>query len=467
MRLPDKKFKIADYIKVIGAGFAGSAAAMVIATRGIKVKLIEMRPYKMTPAHKTEYFAEPVCSNSLCNLKPVSADAMLKMELSILSPFIIESAFQTAVPAGNALAVDRIKFSKKVTEILKNHPLIEAGPLTSKPFEKLIEKKLQCEELYFYDALAPIVKAESIDMTKAFFQGRYNQPADYLNCPLTASEYYKFVDELLKAEKVPLKDFEKGIFFEACLPIEELAKRGKDTLRFGPMKPTGLVDPRTGKRPFAVLQLRRENLRGDFFNMVGFQTRLKFKEQKKVFSLIPALNRVRFLRYGYMHRNTYINSPLYLTPIFNMWRNPFVFFAGQITGVEGYLASTASGVFAGLSASEVFINNRAILPPLPTAIGALSYYIAGELNLKLSKLEKPALLEPQIKSLDEIIQNKKEFFLQNFEFLKTKKRFEPSKFNFGLLQHCYNSKLSKKAQKSFIIKQSEQLIKKIKKMFAT
>ncbi len=384
-----------DYITVIGAGFAGTEAAMQIAKRGIKCRLYEMKPKKFSPAHKSENFCELVCSNSFKAYRPDSAAGLLKNEMEKLGSITVKCAKATAVPAGGALAVNRDDFSEMVTRVVENEPLIEiireelteipregivivaAGPLASDSISEDI-KKLCGENLSFYDAAAPIVSADSVDMEKAFTQSRYDKGGedDYINCPMNKEEYEAFHRELINAESVILHEFEKNKeIYEGCMPIEIMAKRGENTIRFGPMKPVGLVDPRTGHRPWAVLQLRKENKAGTLYNLVGFQTNLKFGEQKRVFSMIPALHDAQFVRYGVMHRNSFLNSPRVLTSYFNMKENPDIFFAGQITGVEGYMESAAAGIIAGINAAKKFRGEEMILLPENTMLGALSRYV--------------------------------------------------------------------------------------------
>lgn len=384
-----------DYITVIGGGFAGVEAAMQVAKAGIKCRLYEMKPVKFSPAHKSEKLCELVCSNSFKAARPDSAAGLLKNEMEMLGSVTVKCAKATAVPAGGALAVNRDDFSEMVTRIIENEPLIEivreemteilregivivaAGPLASDSISEDI-KKLCDENLSFYDAAAPIVSADSIDMESAFCQSRYDNGGedDYINCPMNKEEYEKFYNELINAESVILHDFEKGKeIYEGCMPIEVMAKRGENTIRFGPMKPVGLKDPRTGHRPWAVLQLRKENKEGSLYNLVGFQTNLKFPEQKRVFSLIPALKNAEFIRYGVMHRNSFINSPKVLTHFFNMKEHPDIFFAGQITGVEGYMESAAAGIIAGINAVRRYLGEEMIFLPEDTMLGALSRYI--------------------------------------------------------------------------------------------
>ena len=364
---------MSDKVKVIGAGLAGCEAAWQLAKAGIECELYEMKPKKFTPAHKYKGFAELVCSNSLKADRVESAAGMLKEEMRRLGSVTMECAEEARVSAGGALAVDREKFSdavtkrirengyitvieEEVTEIPDGRVIIATGPLTSDGLAESIGR-ICGEYLYFHDAAAPIVTFESIDMDKAFFASRYGRgDADYINCPMDKEEYLRFYNELINAESAPLKEHDKEHFgkdnfkvYEGCMPVEVLAKRGEDTLRFGPLKPVGLTDPRTGKRPYAVVQLRAENTAGSMYNIVGFQTNLKFGEQKRVFSLITGLENAEFMRYGVMHRNTFINSPKLLNEQFNMRERPELYFAGQMTGVEGYIESAASGIFAGLS----------------------------------------------------------------------------------------------------------------------
>lgn len=383
-------------IKVIGAGLAGAEAAWQIARQGIQVKLYEMRPVKMTPTHHTAWFAELVCSNSLKGAGLDNACGLLKEELRRLNSLLIKVADESAVPAGGALAVDREKFSHEVTEALENHPLINVhreevrelpqgevaviatGPLTSEALAKEIQKFTGEDYLSFYDAAAPIVTLESIDMNKAFWASRYDKgEADYLNCPMTKEEYELFYQELVNAETAEIKGFERGKVFEGCMPIEVMAARGEQTLAFGPLKPVGLVDPRTGKRPYAVVQLRKENREGTLFNLVGFQTNLKWGEQQRVFRLIPGLENAEFVRYGVMHRNTFLNAPKVLKADFSLQKEPRLFFAGQITGVEGYVESVASGLVAGINAARRLRNQPTLVFPQETALGALAHHLEG------------------------------------------------------------------------------------------
>ena len=384
-------------INVIGAGLAGCEAAMQIADRGIAVRLFEMKPQKRTPAHKTDLFGELVCSNSLKAMRVESAAGLLKEEMRRLDSFLMKCADQCRVPAGGALAVDRDIFAKLVTEGIENHPnitvvheeiteipedeitIIATGPLTSDALAKEIEKRFG-DSLSFFDAAAPIVTAESIDMDYAFTASRYDRGGDdyYINCPMNKEEYEVFYNALVHAERAPLHDFDVNNpkVYEGCMPVEVLAQRGEGTLRFGPMKPVGLINPRTGHRAWALLQLRKENAVGTMYNLVGFQTNLKFPEQKRVFSLIPALHQAEFVRYGVMHRNTFLCSPKVLNADFSVKENNRLFFAGQITGVEGYMESAASGIMAGLNAARLYREQSTLVLPSCTMIGALSRYIA-------------------------------------------------------------------------------------------
>ncbi|WP_366921658.1 methylenetetrahydrofolate--tRNA-(uracil(54)-C(5))-methyltransferase (FADH(2)-oxidizing) TrmFO [Metallumcola ferriviriculae] len=384
-------------ITVVGAGLAGSEAAWQIAKKQIHVKLVEMRPKKMTPAHKTDFFGELVCSNSLRGTSLTNAVGLLKEELREMDSLIMACADKHRVPAGGALAVDREAFAKEITDRIWGNPFIDVdlseemevpkgpviiatGPLTSEKMASAISVLTGEEYLYFYDAAAPIVAAESIDYQKAFRASRYDKgDADYINCPLDQDEYAQFHQELISAELAPVKEFEKERFFEGCMPVEQLAKRGYQTLLFGPMKPVGLVDPKRGKEPFAVVQLRQDDRAATLYNIVGFQTHLKWPDQKRIFRLIPGLEQAEFVRYGVMHRNTFVNSPRLLKETMQMSEKEEIFFAGQITGVEGYVESTASGLVAGLNAS-LFVSGKSLLSfPQDTAIGALCAY-ASEAN---------------------------------------------------------------------------------------
>jgi len=383
-----------DFLTVIGAGLAGSEAAWQAAERGVKVVLYEMRPVVRNPVHKTENCAELVCSNSLGNNLPHSAPFILKEELRSFNSIIIASGDKNSVPAGSALAVDRDLFSQEITEKLANHPnitikreeivnipqegpvIIATGPLTSPKFSEEISKLIGQEYLYFYDSLSPIVNADSIDYDKAFFASRYGKgDADYLNCPMSEKQYYKFIRELQAAEKMEFATFEKPIYFEGCMPIEVLADRGDRTLAFGPLKPVGLPDPKTGKIAYAVVQLRRENRDSSAYNLVGFQTKLTYPEQKRIFSMIPGLENAEFFRLGAIHRNTFINSPSLLSNELELKSRPGNYFAGQITGVEGYVESSAMGLLASLSAVAKITGQFYTPPPADTALGALINYL--------------------------------------------------------------------------------------------
>lgn len=393
-------------IKIIGAGLAGSEAAWQCARRGIEVELFEMRPVRLTPAHQTADFAELVCSNSLKSDSENTAPWLLKEEMRRAGSLLMEIARECAVPAGHALAVDRITFAARVTEAISREPritvrraevarvdeagcitIIATGPLTSEGLASDIARLSTCPEkeesrapssphLYFYDSISPIVEADSIDMSRVYMAARYDKgTADYINCPMTESEYGAFYDALLAAQSVEERDWEKLNYFEGCLPIEEIARRGLDTLRFGPMKPVGLKDPRTGRMPYAVVQLRQENQRADSYNLVGFQNHLKFGEQARVLRLIPGLENARFLRYGQIHRNTYINAPTLLRETLQMKAHPRVFFAGQICGVEGYVESIATGLIAGMHAAAMASGVEMAAAPRASAFGSLTHYV--------------------------------------------------------------------------------------------
>jgi methylenetetrahydrofolate--tRNA-(uracil-5-)-methyltransferase len=384
------------HLIVIGGGLAGSEAAWQAAQRGVYVTLYEMRPLCTTPAHITDRLAELVCSNSLGSDLPDRASGLLKAELRRLGSLILSVADETAVPAGGALAVGREAFSQRVTGRIEAHPLIQVcrqevttlplegvtivatGPLTSERLAVEIASLTGEEHLYFYDAMAPIVTLESIDMARAFRASRYGRgDGDYINCPMTHAEYDAFVAALLTAERIPLRDFERQDrrFFEACLPVEVIAERGHQALAFGPLKPVGLIDPRTGQRPYAVVQLRQDNLAATLYNMVGFQTNLRWSEQARVFSMIPGLERAEFVRFGQMHRNTYVNAPSLLEPTMAFRRRADLFFAGQITGTEGYVGSTASGYVAGVNAARMLQGHEPLVFPPLTMIGALCRYV--------------------------------------------------------------------------------------------
>ncbi|HWD99312.1 MAG TPA: methylenetetrahydrofolate--tRNA-(uracil(54)-C(5))-methyltransferase (FADH(2)-oxidizing) TrmFO [Bryobacteraceae bacterium] len=388
-------------IRIIGGGLAGTEAAWQLAERGVPVELFEMRPVRTTDAHQTDHLAELVCSNSLKSDREPSASWLLKEELRRLGSLLIDIASRTRVPGGQALTVDRIAFAGEVTRAIESHPRIElrreeiteidgaqltivaTGPLTSDALAGAIGRLTGSDRLFFYDSISPIVDADTVDRSIVFAASRYDKTlddaaaeGDYLNCPFTRDEYERFVDALLAAEAVESHIPNDCPFFEACLPIEEIARRGRDTLRFGPMKPMGLTDPRTGRRPYAAVQLRRENLRADSFNLVGFQNHLRFPEQKRVLRLIPGLENAEFLRFGQIHRNTYINSPALLTPTLELRSHPNVFFAGQISGVEGYVESVATGLAAGLFAASLVRGESPAAFPRETALGSLCHYVS-------------------------------------------------------------------------------------------
>jgi methylenetetrahydrofolate--tRNA-(uracil-5-)-methyltransferase len=382
-------------VRIIGGGLAGAEAAWQCARRGLAVLLSEMRPVRSTPAHQTANFAELVCSNSLKSDTENTAPWLLKEEMRRAGSLLMEIAHRTAVPAGHALAVDRENFAEAVTAAIESEPLIQVvreevtaidesgaitvvatGPLTSDALAGEILRLSGTEQLYFYDSISPIVEADSIDMSRVYMAARYDKgSADYINCPMTREEYDRFLDALLEAQSVEEKEWEKLNYFESCLPVEEIARRGRDTLRFGPMKPVGLRDPRSGQMPYAVVQLRQENLRADSYNVVGFQNHLKFAEQARILRLIPGLENAKFLRYGQIHRNTYINGPALLRESLQMKEHPNVLIAGQISGVEGYVESIATGLLAGMHAAALAVDAEPVPPPRATAFGALVNYI--------------------------------------------------------------------------------------------
>ena len=384
-------------VHVVGAGLAGCEAAWQLAKRNIPVILHEMRPIKRSEAHKTDNFAELVCSNSLRANNIENAVGLLKEEMRRFDSVILKCADDHQVPAGGALAVDREGFSLSVTEAISNHPLITivheeitdlqsldgfvivaSGPLTSNLLSENIKKLIAADYLYFFDAAAPIVTAESLDYTKVFRASRYDKgDADYLNCPFSKEEYLEFWKELCNAKTAPIKEFEKEVFFEACMPIEEMASRGEDTMRFGPLKPVGLIDPTTGKEAYAVAQLRQDDAAASLYNIVGFQTHLTWPEQKRVFGLIPGLHNAEFVRYGVMHKNTYINSPHLLDDHFYLKQIPRYYFAGQMTGVEGYVESASSGLIAGVNVAMAVLGKEPVDFPIETALGALAHYISN------------------------------------------------------------------------------------------
>jgi len=380
-------------VSVVGAGLAGCEAAWQLAQSGIPVKLFEMKPHKRTPAHCTDEYAELVCSNSFRSNRLQNAVGLLKEELRLLDSLVIGAADKTQVPAGGALAVDRVEFSRLITNAIKNHPkiqvfegevielpeppaIIATGPLTTDGLSASIEK-LTGTCLHFFDAAAPIVYSNSINMEAAFYASRYGRGSDYINCPMSQAEYNRFFNELIIAQTVKLHSFEEQNVFEGCVPIELLAKRGEATLTFGPLKPAGLVDPRTGKRPFAAVQLRQDNQAATLYNIVGFQTNLTFAEQRRVFSLIPGLKDAEFARYGVMHRNTFLSSPQLLGWDYELKQKPGLYFAGQITGVEGYVESVASGLAASLNLFRKLLKKPALDFSKKTAIGALAHYISN------------------------------------------------------------------------------------------
>ena len=413
-------------VAVIGGGFAGVECASQIAKRGIDVDLFEMKPTKYSPAHKSADLCELVCSNSFKAIRVESASGLLKAEMKILGSVCVECAEKSAVPAGGALAVDRDIFAslvtkriesderinvirKEITEIPEGYDavVIAAGPLVSDALAESIKKLTGSAFLSFFDAAAPVVEADSIDMDKAFLQSRYDRGGedDYINCPMNKEEYEAFYEELINAEIAELHEFDKKHVYEGCMPVEIMAKRGPDTIRFGPLKPVGLRDPKTGHRPWAVLQLRKENKEGTMYNLVGFQTNLKFPEQKRVFSMIPALHDAEFVRYGVMHRNTFLDSPRLLNGDFSMKKHPDIFFAGQITGVEGYMESAAAGIMAGINVARRLLGKETIILPAENMIGALSRYISDGYVSNFQPMGASFGLLPQ---LPERIRDKKE-----------------------------------------------------------
>jgi methylenetetrahydrofolate--tRNA-(uracil-5-)-methyltransferase len=425
-------------IKIVGAGLAGCEAAWQCARRGVEVELFEMRPVRQTPAHQTADFAELVCSNSLKSESENTAPWLLKEEMRRAGSLLLEIARECAVPAGHALAVDRVAFGARVTEAISRDPkifvrreevsvvdengvatIVATGPLTSDALAAEIARlssagtsdsisaaEERSPHLYFYDSISPIVEADSIDMDHVYMAARYDKgSADYINCPMTREEYDRFYDALLAAQSVEERDWEKLNYFESCLPIEEIARRGRDTLRFGPMKPVGLIDPRNGRRPYAVVQLRQENLRADSYNLVGFQNHLKFGEQARVLRLIPGLENARFLRYGQIHRNTYINSPMLLNETLEMKAHPQVFFAGQICGVEGYVESIATGLMGGMNAAALALGEQLIVPPRASAFGSLTHYIT---NADAKRFQPANITFDLLPPLDKKIRDRKE-----------------------------------------------------------
>lgn len=423
MKKRQERKKMKNKVKIIGGGFAGVEAAWQLANRGIEVELYEMKPKKFSPAHSSGNLVELVCSNSFKAIRTGSAAGMLKAEMELLGSLCVECAKATAVPAGGALAVDRDKFSalitekinsrreialirEEITEIPDGVVIIAAGPLASDAISEKI-RELCGGNLSFFDAAAPIVTAESVDLDRAFMQSRYDrgEPDDYINCPMNKEEYEAFYEALINAECAETHEFDKrkGVY-EGCMPIEVMASRGHDTIRFGPMKPAGLIDPRTGHRPWANLQLRKENVAGSMYNLVGFQTNLKFPEQKRVFSMIPALHDAEFVRYGVMHRNTFIDSPRLLGSDFGFKSRPGLYFAGQITGVEGYMESASSGILAGINAANAILGEEKFLPSELTMTGALARYISDKSVKNFQPMGASFGLLPP---LDEKIRDKK------------------------------------------------------------
>lgn len=415
-------------VKVIGAGLAGCEAAWQLAKQGISVELYEMKPKKFSPAHKSENFFELVCSNSLKAERIENACGLLKEEMRLFDSVMMRCADISKVPAGGALAVDRDVFSQKATELIRENPLITVicdevvdideniptiiatGPLTSDGLSEKIAKLTGSEGLHFYDAAAPILTKDSIDMDKVFYGARYGRGTDdYINCPMTKEEYTAFYNELISAETAPLKEFENVSVFEGCMPVEVMAKRGEQTLLFGPLKPVGLVNPKTGKDDsYAVIQLRQDNKEASLYNIVGFQTNLKWGEQKRVFSMIPGLENAEFVRYGVMHRNTYIDAPRVLNRFYQMKKHPNVFFAGQITGVEGYVESASSGILAGFNMARMLKGESLLEPDSKTAIGSLPLYISNESITKLAPMNANFGI---IDSLEYRVKNKQERYL--------------------------------------------------------
>lgn len=394
-------------IDIVGGGLAGVEAAKQASLMGIKSRIFEMRPVRNTPAHKTDGLAELVCSNSLKSDTIDNASGILKREMRRFGSLVMEAAEYSRVPAGKALAVDRVRFSDYITEKITNDPLIEivrseyehieenlksplvlaSGPLTSDTLSKEISRITGSSHLYFYDSISPIVDTESLDMDILFRFSRYSEEeGDYLNSAMNREQYYSFVDELLKGEKIELHDFEKAIYFESCMPVEVMCERGRDTLRFGPMKPVGIKDPKTGRRPFAVVQLRMENSEGTMYNIVGFQTKLRYPEQRRIFRMIPGLENAEFLRYGSIHRNTYINSPELLNNRLQLVSNKKIYFAGQITGVEGYVESAATGMLAGINAARSVLAMQPVVPDSLTAMGSLINYITDPQRKKFQPM---------------------------------------------------------------------------------
>ena len=410
-------------VTVIGAGLAGSEAAYQLAKRGVNVKLYEMKPHKFSPAHKNENFAELVCSNSLKSKELTTSSGLLKKEMEMLDSLIIKAAYANATPAGGALAVDREKFAEYITKTLKSFDnitiinkevqelpkdevvIVATGPLSSDAMIKALQEKIKTDYLYFFDASSPIVTYDSIDLNVAFVGDRYGKGnGDYINCPMNKQEYLDFYNELIKAESVKLHDFENKKVFEGCMPVEVMAKRGEDSIRFGPLKPVGLTNPHKDERPYAVVQLRKEDNENNLYNLVGFQTNLTYPEQKRVFSMIPGLNKANFVRYGVMHRNSYINAPTLLTNTFNLKEDSNIFIAGQLSGVEGYLESTASGLIAGINAYLKINNKNPLVLSSETMIGAIINYITTASPVNFQPMNSNYGI---IKPLDERIKDDK------------------------------------------------------------
>ncbi len=411
-------------VVVVGAGLAGAEAAFQLSRRGVEVRLFEMRPSKRTPVHKTSFFAELVCSNSLRSDSLASAHGLLKEEMRRLGSLTIEAALASRVPAGQALAVDREIFSRRVTERVREAPgvtvvekelteipdegvvIVATGPLTSETLSESILRFTGSDYLYFYDAVSPVVEVESVDFEKAFRASRYGKGGDdYINCPLDREEYLRFHEALSSAATVDLNAIDNARYFEGCLPIEVMASRGVDTLRFGPMKPVGLADPRTGREPYACVQLRQDNLAATLYNLVGFQNQLKWEEQKRILRLIPGLENAEFSRYGMIHRNTYINSPTVLRPTFQTRKRESLLFAGQISGVEGYTESAASGIIAGINAARLVRGEPTLTPPRTTALGALCHYIS---NAEAESYQPTNIAFGLFPPLDPPVKNRKE-----------------------------------------------------------
>ncbi len=402
-------------VTVVGAGLAGSEAAYQIARRGIAVRLVEMRPVKMTEAHRTADFAELVCSNSLRNDSMETAVGVLKEEMRRLGSIVIAAADRARVPAGSALAVDRNDFSRAITAALEDHPMVEisraeasdipagpailaTGPLTSPALGEALNRLIGPRNLYFYDAIAPIVAADSIDMAVAFKASRYGKGGDdYINCPMTDVQYHAFVAAVVAADKIELHPFEKPVYFEGCMPIEEMARRGPMTLAFGPMRPVGLSEPQSGRRPFAVVQLRQDDAAGRLFNMVGFQTKMTYPEQLRVLRMIPALEKAEFVRLGSIHRNTFVDSPRLIRPTLQLKARDDLFLAGQMVGVEGYVESAAAGLLAGINAANLVMNRELIVPPPETAIGSIVAYITDPARRDFQPMNANYGLMPDLK----------------------------------------------------------------------